>query len=85
MKEKIINIYIKLLNEGTEVYRPVPAMMYKDDTYRVLGDDIHDPTDEEWEFLPGTLVLVNTKNISGENLIVAVKKISDNNYTKDSI
>jgi hypothetical protein len=51
-------IYIKMLNEGTMVYRPVPAYKIEDRIYKVHGFDIYDPEDEIWEFPPGTLVLV---------------------------
>jgi len=38
-------IYMPLLNEGLDVWRPVNAERLTDDTYRVLGEM---PADEEW-------------------------------------
>lgn len=49
-------IYIRLLNEGTLVYRPVLAVQVRPLIFKVPGDNIFDPENEEWEFLPGTLV-----------------------------
>ena len=46
-------IYVALVNEGTDAWRPVKATSLSNDTYRVEGamDE-----DEEWEFSPGTTV-----------------------------
>ena len=66
-------IYIQLLGEGTVVYRPVPAFKLGDNVYRVEGSEIYDPDDEEWEFLPGTVVIVEDRELEGEKVLVAVK------------
>lgn len=49
-------IYVRLLGEGTVVYRPVMAVHQGDGTYRVLATQGYDPEDEQWEFPPGSLV-----------------------------
>ncbi len=67
-------IYIKMLNEGTMVYRPVPAYNIEDRIYKVLGFDIYDPEDEVWEFPPGTLVLVEEQKDDGDTVLVAIKE-----------
>ncbi len=71
-EEKII--YTRLLGEGTDVYRPVPSLIIKDNVHKITGYDIFDPDDEEWEFPPGTIVLVENREIGGEELLVAVKR-----------
>jgi|KBSMisStandDraft_5_1062788.scaffolds.fasta_scaffold1325115_1 hypothetical protein len=48
-------IHVPLLDEGTEVWRPVPAEPSLDGTFRILGEM---PDDEEWAFKPGELVVV---------------------------
>lgn len=50
-------IYVRLLNEGTEVFRPVLSQELRPMVF-VLGADEYDPDDEEWEYPPGTLVCV---------------------------
>ncbi len=67
-------IYIQLLGEGTIVYRPVPAIEMGDDIYQVEGEEIYDPDDEEWEFLPGTEVRVEQKEFEGKKVLVATDK-----------
>lgn len=70
--EKII--YVKLLEEGTKVYRPVTAFKIENNVYEVRGSEIHDPDDELWEFVPGTFVFVEKQNLDGEIVLVAVKE-----------
>jgi hypothetical protein len=68
-------IYIQLLNEGSIAYRPVSACAIKKNIYKVDGSECYNPEDEEWEFLPGTYVLVEEQNLSGEKVLVAIKNI----------
>jgi len=70
--EKII--YIQLLEEGTEVYRPVPAIELKKDVFEVKGQVIYDPEDEIWEFKPGTRVVVEERDLDGELRLVAIRE-----------
>ncbi|WP_257667144.1 hypothetical protein [Parapedobacter tibetensis] len=67
-------IYIQLLGEGTIVYRPVPAIEIGENIFQLKGEEIYDPDDEEWEFLPGTKVRVEQKELEGENVLVAIGK-----------
>lgn len=68
------NIYIQLLEEGTKVYRPVPAIEIEGNIYEVQGFEIYDREDEVWEFPPGTYVLVEEQNLDGENVLVAIRE-----------
>ncbi len=68
------NIYIRLLEEGTKVYRPVPAIEIENNIYEVRGFEIYEPEDEVWEFPPGTYVLVEEQNLDGETIFVAIKE-----------
>jgi hypothetical protein len=69
-------IYIRLLGEGTRVYRPVPACQIENNLYEVGGFQIYDSEDEIWEFTPGTYVLVEEQNLDGENVLVAIQEQS---------
>ncbi len=63
-------IYMPLLNEGTDVWRPVEATQLAADRYRVEG---RVPDDEEWAFAPGALVLCAWKTSSGGEMgLVAI-------------
>ena len=72
--EKII--YVQLLDEGTKVYRPVPAIEVGKGIFEIMGFDIYNPEDETWEFPPSTYVLVEEKKLSGENVLVAIREQS---------
>jgi hypothetical protein len=67
------NIYIQLLEEGTKVFRPVPAIELEKNIYEVKGQDIYDPEDEVWEFKPGTYVVVEEQKFDGDLVLVAIR------------
>lgn len=67
-------VYVKLLNEGTEVYRPVSATLIEDNVYKLGGEEIYDKEDETWEFSPETLVIVEEKELEGKKNLVAVSE-----------
>ena len=70
-------VYVKLLEEGTEAYRPVPALLIESNIYKLLGHKIHDPLDEIWEFLPDTIVQTKVREIVDKKLLIAVKAVED--------
>jgi hypothetical protein len=63
-------IYMPLLNEGTDVWRPVEATQLSAGTYRVEGEM---PDDEEWMFAPGTAVRCEPKLLSGGECLTAIQ------------
>lgn len=63
-------IYMPLLNEGTDVWRPVEATHLRATTYRVEGEV---PEGEEWMFAPGLLVRCEPKTLSSGEVLVAIE------------
>jgi hypothetical protein len=57
-------IYMPLLGEGIDVWRPVPAWRIGDDTYIVLRPDDYDPAIETWAFPPGSTVVCEPRRVS---------------------
>jgi hypothetical protein len=53
---KRVKIYVRLLNEGTEVSRPTQALDLGSDLFEILPTEGYDPEDETWEFPPGSVV-----------------------------
>jgi hypothetical protein len=49
-------VYVRLLDEGTDVARPTEAEVVSDGVYRLLPTPDYDSEVEKWEFLPGELV-----------------------------
>jgi hypothetical protein len=54
-------IYVALLDEGVDVWRPVEAEELGSGRYLILGQV---PEDERWEFPPGTIVRVEMKMLA---------------------
>jgi len=74
-------IYIKLLNEGSEAWRPTLGEEMRDNIFRVLPTSDYDPEDEEWEFIPGSIVRCKLQQKSDRGkpnyVFVAVEKFND--------
>ena len=54
-------LYVKLLNDGTDVWRPVAAEVVGNDLFRITGDH-HE--EEEWEFGSGAVVRCEERRFS---------------------
>lgn len=66
-------IYIRLLNEGTEVFRPAAAKPIGSHFFKVLPTSNYNEEDEVWEFVPGSLVECERRQLGGDDVLVAVK------------
>lgn len=66
-------IYIRLLDEGTEVFRPTSAEPLGQGVFKVLPTLDYDPHEEKWEFTPGSLVECEKRKLEGDEVLVAVK------------
>lgn len=51
-----VEAYDRLLNEGTDVIRPIQLTNLNGGRFKILPMPDHDPTDEEWEYLPMSIV-----------------------------
>ena len=58
-----------MLNEGTDVWRPVVAEKVSEDAFRLVGT--YDDT-EEWEFSTGSVVRAETRKLSSGLRFVTV-------------
>jgi hypothetical protein len=72
--EKLTTIYMYLLDEGTEVWRPVGAKHLGGDRYQVISKN-PDPDDEKWEFSTGDVVRCKVRPLSGGEKLVAYELI----------
>jgi hypothetical protein len=69
-------VYVALLNEGVDVWRPVVAESVGFQTYRILGSEDYDPALEAWEFTPGTVVVCENRKTTDGIILAAVRKAS---------
>ncbi len=80
MKDKNpLQIYVYLLGEGVDVWRPVNATQVSETEYKIVS---HTPSieDEEWQFKPGEVVRCKERVFSDNKIyLVAYERASDEN------
>jgi hypothetical protein len=69
-------IYIPLLNEGTNVFRPTRGLPLGAMRFQVLPTPDYSPELETWEFSPGSIVECKIENWSGQEVMVARSRLS---------
>lgn len=70
-----VTIFVALLNEGVDVWRPVQARPLDRGRFRIIGVEA-DTSDETWQFPPGAIVkCVNRDFAGGESGMVAVEQV----------
>jgi len=65
-------IFIELLNEGANVWRPMEAKKIKENIYEIKFPPSHDPEDEELKYKVGETVICERQNRNGEFVLVAI-------------
>lgn len=74
-------IYVSLIDEGVEVWRPVPAYRVDADTYIVLRTPDYDPQDESWQFPPGSIVVCEARQSADGPIRAAVRRTEPDKLT----
>jgi hypothetical protein len=69
----VVQIYIALLDEGVDVWRPVQAEHLRGNVYRILSQS-YDRTIESWQFQPGDEVLCEMVESSDGRILAATRK-----------
>ncbi len=72
----IAEIYVALLDEGVDVWKPVRAEQLSDNTYRILSQP-YDRTIETWQYDPGDVVLCEMVESSDGRILAATKKVDE--------
>lgn len=70
-------IYVKLLEEGTDVWRPTEAKEIKEGLFLMLPTPDYRTCDEQWEFPPGSVVRGEKRVLSGDEVLVAISPKRD--------
>jgi hypothetical protein len=70
-----VEVFIPLLNEGTDVLRPTRGIRLAPNEVEVLATPDYDPAVEEWQFPPGSKVACATEVRDGRKLLVARHRI----------
>jgi len=66
-----VEIYVRLLDEGVDVWRPVRARDLGNGRFRIDPSVVPDDS-ETWEFPPGGVVVAEMKELSDGVFLVAV-------------
>ncbi len=66
-------IYVYLLDENVDVWRPVKARKIEQGVYRI-SEQAYDPDVEKWEFQPGETVICEYVDTREGRILAAVKK-----------
>jgi len=67
-----VEIYIRLLDEGTECSRPTQALDLGNGLFKVLPTSNYDPADEVWEFPPDSVVRSAIRRSEDKEFLLAV-------------
>ena len=81
MSTDVIQIYVPLLNEGTDVVRPTNGILLAPDIIRVEPTDDYDPELEEWQFPPGSEVRCVRERRGATEILVAREQVSSHSAT----
>jgi hypothetical protein len=66
-------VYVRLLDEGTDVSRPTEAIDLGDGLLRLLPTPNYNPEDETWEFPPNSVVRAERRIAPSGEHFLAVK------------
>jgi hypothetical protein len=72
IKTMFKSIYVRLLNEGTDVYRPAVAHEIEHGIYEILPTADYDAADEEWEFPPESHVRIEKRESEDGDHFIAI-------------
>ena len=75
-------IYVALLDESVDVWRPVEAEELRDGSFLIVSANCC-PEDERWEFEPGSLVHCEVKQLADGPALAAVARVTPQ-ATRDS-
>ena len=72
---RTVEVFIPLLNEGTDVLRPTQGRVLGSNEVEVLTTPDYDATIEEWKYLPGSRVRCVKEIRGGREVLVARERI----------
>ena len=67
-------IYVYLMDEGTDVWRPVDALPLGNNLFRILSHNTSEGH-ENWQFQTDAVIRAEYKDLSGGKVLVAVEAV----------
>jgi len=71
-----VTIFVLLLDEGTDVWRPVQARPLGENLFRIIGVEA-DVSDETWQFAPGTIARCEPKRFSDDKIGMTAVELAE--------
>lgn len=71
-----VEIYVPLLNEGTDVLRPTTGIVMGQDVVRIVATRDYDPENETWAFPPDTMARCFKESRGGREVLVARQQVA---------
>lgn len=78
------SIYVGLLDEGVDVWRPVRATHVAGSVYRI-AEQSYDRETETWQFVPGTLVVCEQRDTDEGSVLAATRFADSGNAEGESL
>ena len=72
---KTIEIYVQLLGDEEGTLRQTQALSLGGSMYKVLPIPNYEIADEQWKFIPGTIVKCELRNYRGQDYLLAVEQV----------
>lgn len=73
---RLIEIHVRLLDEGAEVFRPTDAVDLGEGRFEIQATDDYDPELERWEFVPGSVVRTGLRSDESGQYRIAIPNSS---------
>lgn len=73
---RAVKIYVALLDEGIDVWRPIRAEHLGGNTYRILSQE-YDRDIERWQFEPGDRVACELVNSNERRILAATRRADE--------
>lgn len=67
-----VEIHVRLMDEGTEVFRPTRALDLGEGRFQIQAPADYDPELETWEFVPGSIVRVGLRSDESGQYRIAI-------------
>ena len=71
----LTTVYVALLDEGTDVFRPVEAIGMGNLRFDLLRPHVYDEHSEAWHYVPGSVVRCEKQEKDGEQVLIAVERV----------
>ena len=76
-ENSIVEIHVRLLDEGTDCSRPTQGVVLGSGLFKLLPTNDYDAGDEHWEFLPGSIVRAKeVRGVDGIYLLAVRQEVS---------